>query len=146
MKHPAIILIVIFSAFSVNSPARSSGRKIEKQTIRYLKSEIITRADKALVEKPVTITDFVCERSAGGIHDFYSEGDYWWPDPNNPDAPYIQKDGMTNPGNFVDHRRAMTRLSQISGLFASAYKITGNEKYVDRHLCILWHGLQILQP
>lgn len=117
---------------SISIAGRSPDRKIDRKTIRVLKSEIIARADKALVEKPVTITDFVCERSAGGIHDFYSEGDYWWPDPNNPDAPYIQKDGMTNPGNFVDHRRVMTRLSQISGLFASAYKITGNEKYVKQ--------------
>ena len=26
-------------------------------------------------------------RSAGGKHDFFSEGDYWWPDPANPDGP-----------------------------------------------------------
>ena len=81
-------------------------------------------------EKPVTITSFVCTRSAGGIHDFYSEGDYWWPDPENPNGPYIQRDGMTNPDNFVDHRKAMIRLSEIVGVLASAYKITGDEKYV----------------
>ncbi len=52
-------------------------------------------------------------RSAGGKHDFFSEGDYWWPDPKNPDGPYIQRDGMTNPDNFVEHRKAMIRLSLI---------------------------------
>ena len=40
-----------------------------------------------------------------------SEGDYWWPDPANADGPYIQRDGMTNPDNFVGHRRALMRLS-----------------------------------
>jgi hypothetical protein len=40
----------------------------------------------------------------GGKHDFYSEGDYWWPDEKNPNGPYIQKDGLTNPENFVAHR------------------------------------------
>ena len=30
-------------------------------------------------------------RSAGGPHDFFSEGDYWWPDPEHPDGPYIQQ-------------------------------------------------------
>lgn len=75
---------------------------------------------------------FVCKRSAGGIHDFYSEGDYWWPNPNEPEGPYIQKDGMTNPDNFVDHRKAMIRLSRIVGSLASAYKITGDEKYVKQ--------------
>jgi hypothetical protein len=39
---------------------------------------------------------------------------------------------MTNPDNFTDHRKAMVRLSQIVGSLASAYKITGDEKYVSR--------------
>jgi len=109
-----------------------SERQIKRQTIKFLRTEIITRADKVLYEKPITITNFRCDRSAGGIHDFYSEGDYWWPDPENPDGPYIQRDGMSNPGNFAEHRKAMIRLSQITGLMASAYKITGDEKYVKQ--------------
>ncbi|GAC1300862.1 MAG: hypothetical protein NVSMB24_02480 [Mucilaginibacter sp.] len=36
---------------------------------------------------------------------------------------------MTNPANFVAHRKAMIRLSKIIGALASAYKITGDEKY-----------------
>jgi hypothetical protein len=132
MKLPSLLIYILVSTISINCSVNNPSLKIEKQTIHLLKNEIIARADKALVEKPVTITDIVCERSAGGIHDFYSEGDYWWPDPANPDAPYIQKDGMTNPDNFTGHRRAMIRLSQIVGVCASAYKITGDEKYV-RH-------------
>jgi hypothetical protein len=31
-------------------------------------------------------------RSAGGEHDFFSEADYFWPDPANPAGPYIEKD------------------------------------------------------
>ncbi len=108
------------------------GKQFERQVIKFLRKEIITRADMVMYENPVTITSFVCVRSAGGIHDFYSEGDYWWPDPANPDGPYIQRDGMTNPDNFVEHRKAMIRLSQIVGSLASAYKITGDEKYVSK--------------
>jgi len=37
---------------------------------------------------------------------------------------------MTNPDNFVEHRKAMIRFSKIIGALASAYKITGDEKYV----------------
>ena len=72
---------------------------------------IIAAADKYLNEEPVTVTAAQCERSFGGVHDFYSEGDYWWPDPENPDGPYIRKDGQTNPGNFTAHRKAMRNLS-----------------------------------
>jgi hypothetical protein len=123
------LLLFFLTGFLPASGIKPSS-KFEKEVIKLLKKEIIARADKVLTEAPKTITMFTCSRSAGGVHDFYSEGDYWWPDPANPEGPYIQRDGMTNPENFVDHRKAMIRLSQIVGSLASAYKITGDEKYV----------------
>src|SRR5882762_8854402 len=74
--------------------------------------------------KPITITATRAERSTGGVHDFYSEGDYWWPDPSDSTKPYIRRDGETNPANFVAHRDAMRRLSQIVPALATAYQIT----------------------
>ena len=93
---------------------------------------VLKLADQYLKEQPVTITASSSPRSAGGKHDFFSEGDYWWPDPRNPDGPYVQRDGMTNPDNFVEHRRAMIRLSLIVPALAAAYKITRQRKYADR--------------
>ncbi len=104
------------------------------------RQRIIESADSYLKEMPVTVTAATCERSLGGPHDFYSEGDYWWPNPDNPHGPYMQRDGMSNPDNFVDHRQAMRRMSiQVANL-AAAYKVTGEKKYADhaaKHL-IAW--------
>ncbi|MGV3585555.1 MAG: alginate lyase family protein [Adhaeribacter sp.] len=110
-------------------------KALEKQAIQVLKSQILTEAAWALQQQPITVTASVSARSAGTPHDFFSEGDYWWPDPQNPEGPYIQKDGMTNPDNFVAHRLAMIRFSRIVGALASAYKITHEEKYV-RHALV----------
>jgi hypothetical protein len=93
---------------------------------------ILKAADAYLKEQPLTITASHSPRSAGGLHDFFSEGDYWWPDPANPGGPYIQRDGMTNPDNFVEHRRALMRLSVQLPALAAAWKITGDQKYA-RH-------------
>lgn len=87
--------------------------------------------------EPVTVTAARSPRSAGGPHDFFSEGDYWWPDPAHPGGPYIQRDGMSNPDNFVAHRRAMVRLSLIVPALAAAYKLTRERRYsaaAARHL------------
>jgi hypothetical protein len=97
---------------------------------KVLKKQILQEAKWALAQVPITVTAQSSPRSAGGRHDYFSEGDYWWPDPNNTKAPYIQKDGLTNPDNFVAHRHALIRFSKIIGALASAYKITGDEKYV----------------
>lgn len=88
-------------------------------------------------QQPVTVTAQSSPRSAGGRHDFYSEADYWWPDPANPAGPYVHRDGLTNPDNFVAHRLAMIRFSQVVGALASAYRLTANTVYVRhafRHL------------
>lgn len=105
-----------------------SGQALEIYP-KELIAQTLEKANKQLSLKPVTITATVCSRSAGGKNDFYSEGDYWWPDPANPDGPYIQRDGETNPENFVAHRIAMIRFSDIVGTLASAYKLSHQKRY-----------------
>lgn len=129
-KHKLSLLTFLIFPLSLHDSHATA--RFEKETIKFLKKEITARADKVLFEQPLTITSFVCKRSAGGIHDFFSEADYFWPDPANPDGSYIQRDGMSNPDNFPDHRKSMIRLSQIVGSLASAYKVTGDEKYVKQ--------------
>jgi len=97
-------------------------------------AEIIKLAETYLHQKPVPLTDFNCPRSAGGIHDFYSEGDYWWQNPEDPDGPYIRRDGQSNPNNFLEHRMAMRNLNQWVSTLVSAYKITKDEKYAKHAL------------
>ncbi len=109
-----------------------SPRRLMQQTLIDLEKERVLRRAKVLVgEKPVTVVDSVCSRSSGGSHDYYSEGDYWWPDPENPDGAYIRKDGINNPDNFNFHRNAIGRLSWITGTLTSAWLLTGDEKYVQ---------------
>lgn len=123
----------------VAEPARVSGQATgadqmmpaEFNLIEIERPRILSKAADYLQAKPVTVTAQRAERSEGGVHDFFSEGDYWWPDPENPDGPYIRRDGMSNPDNFVGHRRAMVRLSEIIGTLSSAFIITGDARYAD---------------
>jgi len=107
---------------------------VESQTgrisvVAFDRSRVMSAANKYLKEEPITITASHSPRSAGGVHDFFSEGDYWWPDPKNPNGPYVQRDGMSNPDNFVDHRRYLMRLSIHVPALAAAWKITRQNRY-----------------
>ena len=93
------------------------------------RGRVLSAADRYLKESPITITSYTSPRSAGGKHDYFSEGDYWWPDPKNPDGPYIQRDGMSNPDNFTAHRHALIRLSLEAPALAAAWMLTKDEKY-----------------
>jgi Alginate lyase len=109
-----------------------SSTKITFNLKEIEKARVLKNAEIYLKEQPITVTSSFCKRSAGNSHDFYSEGDYWWPDPQNSAGPYIRKDGMSNPNNFTAHREAMIRLSQISGALGSAYILTKDKKYADQ--------------
>jgi hypothetical protein len=92
---------------------------------------VLRNAKKYLAERPQTVTAAQSKRSTGGAHDFFSEGDYWWPDPKNPDGPYIQRDGMTNPDNFVEHRKFLMKLSVQAPALTAAWKLTKDRRYAD---------------
>ena len=95
----------------------------------FERPRIVHVAEAVLPTEPRTITSAVNPRSAGGRNDFSSEGDYWWPDPKNPDAPYVQRDGLTNPDNFVAHRQLLLGFSRDFGALAAAYKLTRDERF-----------------
>jgi hypothetical protein len=136
--YHCLLLLLLMQA--VNLTVQAQQKNYSKEITATLKSYVLKEAAWALQQQPITVTASSSPRSAGSKHDFYSEGDYWWPNPVSVDSPYIQKDGMTNPDNFVAHRLAMIRFSRIMGALASAYKITGNQKYVLHALkhCRAW--------
>lgn len=128
-------LIIIFLTACISLGWKpTADDTIRQQVAATLKQSILKEAAWALKQQPITITAETCARSAGGKHDFYSEGDYWWPDEKNPAGPYIQKDGLTNPQNFTAHRLAMIRLSRIVGALASAWQLTHDQKYAKQAL------------
>jgi hypothetical protein len=108
-----------------------AGKARGADLMAFEKARVVKQADRYLAEKPVTITASSSPRSAGGPHDFFSEADYWWPDPKNPDGPYVQRDGMSNPQNFSEHRKAMVRLSVQVPALAAAWRLTQDRKYAD---------------
>jgi hypothetical protein len=93
------------------------------------RARVLAAADQYLRRSPETITRTRAARSAGGPHDFFSEGDYWWPDPKNPAGPYIRRDGESNPDNFAGHRRALVRLSVEMPALTAAWRLTGDRRY-----------------
>lgn len=107
---------------------------MKDKVINAVKATEIARAKAFLFTNPITVTNASCIRSAGGKHDFYSEGDYWWPDTNNLAGPYIRRDGQTNPDNFTAHRFAMVRLSEIVATLSSAWLLSEDKIYADKAL------------
>ena len=122
-----IFLVCLLTAFQ----AIAQPRAPKFDVANFDRARVFQAAQQYLNEAPITITAAQSPRSAGGLHDFFSEGDYWWPDPQNPEAPYIQRDGMTNPDNFTDHRKYLMRLSVQVPALTAAWKLTKDKRYAQ---------------
>jgi|SRR5665213_3296542 len=99
---------------------------------------ILAAAATAMNLEPVTLTTFRAKLSDGGPNDFYSNGDYWWPNPSTTNGlPYVQRDGQTNPENFTAHRQAVRQLSDAVAALGAACKITGDDRYARKSATLL---------
>ena len=86
--------------------------------VRRLRAE----ADKRLHEGPWTVTSDRPARLNLDVHDFYGEAPFWWPDPANPAAPWVRRDGRVNPDRFVANRNALNATcDSIFTLGAASY-------------------------
>lgn len=100
-------------------------------------SRVLGKAEQFLREKPVHITDSRCPVGEGGPHDYCSNGDYWWPNPNTQDGlPYVRRDGQSNPQAFHDHRLILKHMRDVVACLGAAYKLTKEEKYAQA--CFRW--------
>lgn len=131
--------VLLASSFASGAPlpAQTRAASTPMDVAAIERPRVLREADADLAQAPQTITAFPAPRSHGGPHDFYSEGDYWWPDPAHPGAPYIQRDGLSNPDNFVAHRRALVRFAIRMPALTAAWKLTGERRYADKALAHL---------
>jgi hypothetical protein len=97
------------------------------------RERILKAANAALGLTPVTITQYPAKFSEGGPNDYYSNGDYWWPDPTKTNGlPYVQRDGQTNPENFNQHRLVLRQMRDAVAALGAAYQITSEDRYAGK--------------
>jgi beta-galactosidase len=112
------------------SETKPTASKLTLDVAGIDRDRILRKVAAALKQEPLTITAFPAKLSQGGPNDYYSNGDYWWPDPRKADGlPYIRRDGETNPENFSKHRLAVKQMRDSVAALAAAYKLTGEDRY-----------------
>ncbi|NYF88728.1 alginate lyase family protein [Tunturiibacter empetritectus] len=131
---------VAAAALTRTLPARADSPTPYNLIARTDRNRILRAAALYLKIQPQTITSFPAPASSeesGGPetplspHDFYSQADYFWPDPANPTGPYLSRDGQSNPNIFHGHRQAMIALSIQMPALTAAWLLTRNQRYAQ---------------
>ncbi|MEQ8683056.1 MAG: alginate lyase family protein [Cyclobacteriaceae bacterium] len=91
--------------------------------------EIVEEADAAFEKPIVNVVDEGALPPSGDPHDYYSYSPYWWPDSENPDGPYIWRDGEVNPDRYTsDVSRLEAMVDRVTSLVPAWY-FTGEDRY-----------------
>lgn len=136
--RPAPICLTWLAIAGLANTARPAGPPALLDVGQIQRARILKDAALALEQSPITITEHRARLSPGGPHQYYSNGDYWWPNPNTTNGlPYIRRDGFSNPKNFNAHRRCVRRLRDAVADLGAAYRITRNDLYVKKAVSLL---------
>ncbi len=93
--------------------------------------EIVEDADTALEQAVANVVDEGALPPSGDPHDYYSYSPYWWPNPENPDGPYIWRDGEVNPDRITsDVSRIEAMVHRVTSLVPAWY-FTGDQRYAE---------------
>jgi hypothetical protein len=112
-------------------PLRSAITRKEAWTqdaARRLRAE----ADRRMTQGPWSVAN---ERPLGIIldpHDYYSEAPDWWPNPDDPLGPYLQRDGHFNPDRFSANRVALNLMSDTVFVLGAAAYLFDDDRYSQR--------------
>jgi hypothetical protein len=86
---------------------------------------LLSRAERAMDAPLYSVTEKPGPPPGGDLHDYWSIGPYWWPNPKSSDGlPYIRRDGETNPernSEKFDRRRMQNMRDAVIDLSLAGY-------------------------
>lgn len=130
-----VFFILALSAIAQSASLQSS---VKVNVAAADRERILKLAEAAMAIAPMSIASSPAKLSEGGPNDFYSNADYWWPDPAQPNGfPYVERDGQSNPNNFNAHRMAMRQMRDAVAALGAAYKLTGDDRYAAKAVAFL---------
>jgi len=139
------LVLVLFAGTQVNA-GNNQLNFFRTEDVRQLKSALENPgpnlqeyinvlqlvADSLMKIGPWSVTFHCCPHPEIDPHDYYSESTYWWPDPKDPKAPYIRKDGVRNPNRFLDHKNDLNMLSQTTLILSMMAYLFEDESYAEK--------------
>jgi hypothetical protein len=109
------------------------SENIQQAILDFERERAIALAEACLEKQPINIGDCPAPLSKGGPNEYFSQSDYWWPNPDTENnLPWVRHDGETNPDNYDNHRVLVRRMRKVVCAEAAAYKLTGDEKYAEQ--------------
>ena len=103
-----------------------------KEAYIILKNKIIATEQRHINDNPIVITDKI-KSFSGDYHNYESYAGYWWPNPDDPNGPYIQKDGVDNPEASNTDSKRLTQMNTRLRSFAVAFYLSRDTLFFNAY-------------
>jgi len=129
-----ITLFILSSGNLIGQPRLWNMEKLSKAKTSGggITADILKDAEKILTKSIITVMDKEMTPPSGDKHDYMSAGRYWWPDPKNPNGPYIRKDGVVNREIDKLDRGPLGMMAKNVTCLTLAYYFTSDERYAAK--------------
>jgi hypothetical protein len=143
VKVAALVVAVMVSGFawpagipmtlvseSESEPIHSAIVRKEAWTLEPVR-KIHADAERRMKEGPWSVTFDRPQGLTLDLHDYYSQAPYWWPQ-DDPKAPFVRKDGQTNPTRFMANKNAINAMADALYTLGTAAFLLDDPKYAQR--------------
>jgi len=138
---------LVYASDGINSPDISYSKanilkvkkEIQEGNFRFMPAvkKIHHIADSLLQEGPWSVIQKERIPPSGDKHDYLSFAPYWWPDPADPAAPYIHKDGVKNYDLTTPDKANRYMVTDAAEILSLAYLLFDDERYADHAVEII---------
>ena len=100
---------------------------------------LLQRASSMIGQDTFTIVHKSITPPSGNKHDYFSTGQYWWPNPSSPDGlPFIRKDGEANPNSdSISDRNTLFGMIEAVHTLGLAYFFTNDAAFSHKASTLL---------
>ncbi len=100
-------------------------------------SRLLEEANWAMTAGPFSVLEKEADPPSGDKRDYMSLAPYWWPDPQDSEAPYQRRDGQINKEGAPYDRTAVDRMCAAVDTLALAYYLSELEDFADHAALLL---------
>jgi hypothetical protein len=129
-----LMIFVLSTGINFGQPRIWNIEKLNKAKVENsdLIERIIKNADNLLPKTISSVVDKDKPAPSGDMHDYISCAPYYWPDPTNPNGPYIRKDGVANTAVLTSDKKNLGTMANSVIYLSLAYYLTNEEKYAAK--------------
>jgi hypothetical protein len=94
---------------------------------------LLLDAQEAATVGPFSVVDKTTLPPSSDLHDYLSQGPYWWPDPDTEDGlPWVRRDGESNPDREQHDRHALAAMMSAVNTLSAAFFFSDLESFAER--------------